>query len=346
MKTTRITRWAASAVAGAAIALVPLALAGSASAAPAVTAHTHITNNPDSGGNGNWSYDNFNRTLTVTPGATAGTYTATIHDTGTWSGIVGNFAPNQGGADHGTKITHSVSGVFSGDASYSFTANTAPSAANVAHVLDDHFASASGKNTTSLWYEQAFTAGTTFGGTGILNTWSWTYNETSPACHQRWTDAFVSGDGQQANDGNITGASCHVVPPHAHSVYTIQASGHVQSEQSHKYLAVVDGKLVQEGLNSSNRFAMVISNVTHLTGLEVLTSHGNLSGEFVTIPDGNGTQATVVNHFVQTSKHGSFYSNGDGNDLNNAAYSLFSGNRQIGWAPVHTANEAYTSPGQ
>jgi hypothetical protein len=214
----------------------------------------------------------------------------------------------------------------------------------VAHALNDNFTSASGKNTTSLWYEQAFSAATTFGGTGILNTWSWTYKETSPACHQQWTDSATNGDGQGAADGNITGVSCHVTPPHPVVHYTIQAAGHVKSEQSHKYLAVVDDRVVQENLNSSNRFAMVLNNTTHLTGLEVLNSHGQLTGEFVSIPDSG--QATVVHSFVRTEKHGSYYTNVDGRVLNNARFSHASGNEQIGWVQVHSANEQYTSPGQ
>jgi len=347
MKTTRIMRWTASAVAGAALVLTPLALAGAASASPAVTAHTHITNNPDSGGNGNWAFDNFTRTLAVTTGTDCGTvpagsacYDATISDTGHWSGITGSFQPNQGSPVSGAKISHSVSGTFTGGAAYTFTADHAPVASNVPVTLNDNFTAATGKNTTSLWYEQAFAAGTVFGGTGILNTWSWTYKETSPACHQQWTDAAVSGDGQQPADGNITGARCHVTPPPA--AYTIQASGHVQSEQSSKYLAVVDGKLVQEDYSGSSRFAMVISNATHLTGLEVL-SHGHLSGKFVSIPDSG--QATVVHYFVQTSKHGSYYNSGDGHYLNNSGFSLNNGNHQIGWTGKF-ANEQYTTPGQ
>jgi hypothetical protein len=340
------TRFKSALVSGivAATAFGGLGLAATAaSAAPSVTASTHITNNLDSGGNGNWSADNFGRTLTVTPGAAAGTYTATIHDSGHWSGIVGSFTPNQGGANAGTKINHSVSGVFSGEASYSFTASTAPSAANVAHALNDNFTAQSGKNTTSLWYEQAFSAGTVFGGTGIQNTWSWTYNETSPACHQHWTDAFVSGDGQLSADGNITGAPCVVPIPPSH--LTIQAQGHVQSEWSHKYLTVSDGKLVQEPLGSSSRFAMV-ENSGGATGLEVENGAGHLTGEFVTIP--NSGQATVVNHFVVTSKHGSFYYNTQdtsGHVLNDSGFSDNDGGHQIGWVKGAFLNEQYTSPG-
>lgn len=346
MKPTRITRWAATAVAGAALAFTPLALAGSASAAPAVTASTHVINNLDSGGNGNWSSDNFVRTLTVTPGATANSYTATVRDSGHWSGIVGGFTPNQSGANAGTKITHSVSGTFSGGASYSFTASTAPSAANVAAALDDNFTAQTGKNTTSLWYEQAFSAATTFGGTGILNTWSWTYKEASPACHQQWVDSAVNGDGQGATDGNITGASCTPPAPH----YAVQAHGFVQSEQSHKYLAVLNGKLVQENLSDAGQFAMVINTTTNATGLEVLTSLGHLTGKFVQVPDSG--QAFVVNHFAVTSKHGAVYYNTQtaspsSHVLNNAQFSLANGNRQIGWLRgAGSSNENYTSPGQ
>lgn len=339
MKPTRITRWTATAAAGAVLAIVPLA-AASAAPVTSVTAHTHVLNRPDGGHGGTWAYDTFTRTLTVTQNADQSSapagdtlYTATIADHGTFSTVGGALAPNQSTA--GVKVTHNgTKGSINGTYTLAVTAPTADGlTGTVPTAENDNFGTP--VVTTGDWPKQAFATATGVSVNG--GAYSWVYKT---GC-ETWTDSSTNGDGNLAADGNITGAHC-TPPPEVH--YAIQAVGRVHSLQSHKYLADVHGKLVQEDLSSAGWFAMVLNLSTNTTGLEVLTSHHGLSGEFVTIPDSG--QATVGHHFVRTEKHGSYYTNADGNVLNNAAYSLANGNRQIGWAQVHSLNEQYTSPGQ
>jgi hypothetical protein len=214
----------------AAIAVVPLlagagalaAVGGTAHAAPLVTAVTHVVNNDDDGGNGIWSVDDELRTVVITVDSVRSDcapalpladtcYSATVSDKGTWNGVTGAFTPNQHGADLGRKIAHAVSGTFAGGASYAFYAPNAdvPSAASVAHLVNDHFTKpASGADSTSQWYLQAFTVAdrSAVAGPGILSTWGWTYQD---AC-ESWTDSAANGDGQSLLAGNITGRVCAV----------------------------------------------------------------------------------------------------------------------------------------
>jgi hypothetical protein len=207
--------------------------AGASTAQPQNPAHhltvkaaTWLEGRPDSGGNGNWATDRMYRELTITgtgPAAGGGYgYTATVEDVGGFRTDQGAYTPNQGGTYSGDKIRGQVSGWFSGKASYSFTASTLPSTAKNAGVPgSEDGAPATAEQTTSDWYEQAFPAGTTFGGAGIGN-WSWTY--AGPVCRtyktvyrhhhwvkiavysqQHWTDSLAGGGGQLSADGNITG---------------------------------------------------------------------------------------------------------------------------------------------
>lgn len=213
-----------AAAAGAAIVAFPVA----ASAAPhphAVHASTLLTSRPDSGGNGDWALDRMDRTLTITQTGPH-SFTATVRDTGSFTTIRSAFTPNQGGTDAGKHIRGRVSGQVNGAASYSFTASTEPDARLVpSHENGDPSTDPQG---TSDWFEQAFPAATTFGGTGI-GTWGWKYAgkvtvtkyRTVTVYHrghkvhvivpyratqtQRWDDASTNDGGQTAAAGNITG---------------------------------------------------------------------------------------------------------------------------------------------
>jgi hypothetical protein len=188
--------------------------AASAAVAPAVTASTQLSNRGDSGGNGDWATDAMTRRLVITQTGRSGStriFTAAVTDTGRFTTIPRAYTPNQGGADLGLKIAELLQGTFTGKAAYSFTANASPQASLVPRA--ENGTPSSGPKTTSLWYEQAFPAGTAFGGTGIT-TWGWNYTATAVTflrgggfnlCTQKWSDASTNNGGQDANSGNITG---------------------------------------------------------------------------------------------------------------------------------------------
>ena len=198
-----------------------------ANAAPTtVTAVTHVYNDPDSGNNGTWATDNFERTVTVTldspqPVSTpAGflAYTATVSDSGTFVTHAGAFTPNQSVV--GEKISHDAKGTFSGSASYLITApSTDALGSTFPATLNDNNVPATGAQTTSNWPEQAFTPET--GVNVTLGNWSWTYN--TPA-GETWTDASTNGDGNLVQDGNITGLLVKPLHPpflsHGHGTAT------------------------------------------------------------------------------------------------------------------------------
>lgn len=197
------------AAAGAAVAIIgtALAAAGPASARVApratpavVTASTHITGRPDSGGNGNWAADSMTRTLKVTS-LGGGSYTATVTDSaGSFATVRGDFVPNQA-ANPGARFSQVIRGSFTGTASFAFTASQVPSA-----TLVPRRATGTGPTDTSDWYKLAFPAGTVFGGTGILDSWGWSYTTKlgcltviggSPAAvTQTWRDFAGNGGGQ------------------------------------------------------------------------------------------------------------------------------------------------------
>jgi hypothetical protein len=223
-------------------ALVMPAAASASTAAPHIippgttTAVTHLVDRPDSGGAGNWADDGISRVLTLrltggTPGAW--TFAASVRDTGTFATIPFAFTPNQGPPFTGSHIRQLTHGSLQGEAQYSFTATELPSLAPNDGVPFFEAGAPSGDQTTSLWYEQAFPAGTVFGGPGILPSWSWSYNAQVrhvtvtykfewvlrhhhwvrvlvPVIfvqyqHQHWTDAAASDGGQLPFDGNILG---------------------------------------------------------------------------------------------------------------------------------------------
>lgn len=197
--------------------------AHAATATPLFTATTSVTNAPDSGGNGTWAFDTYQRTFSVyaNPGgctAMAGfttsadtCYSATVADTGTAETIPGAYQPNQGDPATAAKISEpSVTADMTGGAGYTFYAPGAdvPAAANVHQTVADNYAAGTGENTTDGWFMQAFPAGDS-AVIGSINAtgWSWTY---ATGC-ETWTDAWNNGDGQSANlstDGNITGLVC------------------------------------------------------------------------------------------------------------------------------------------
>jgi hypothetical protein len=216
---------------------VPAALAASASAATnhTTTAVTHITNRYDGGGNGNWAYDSFNRTLTIeylgksadlAYAATPYMYTAQLKDTGTFRDIPGAFTPNQGGHDAGkvlrpTQVTGAMNGFGDFGVFYSSARVNSPHTyANegVPIRLRGVIQNGLPQFASPAWPELAFPAGTTF--SGVNEAW-WGYTYQVPATvrtvtihgvkhvirtkAQNWVDAAWNGDGQLPHDGNITG---------------------------------------------------------------------------------------------------------------------------------------------
>jgi hypothetical protein len=191
--------------------------AGGASKVTSATATTSLTNDPDSGDNGNWATDTITRTVTVSlHGAAApsdcGTgntapcylYSATLKDKGTFA--VANGAPSP---KAGTAVKGPVAGDLTGSASYSFYASAAkPDASSVPSTVDESQPSAP---STGSWYKQFFPSTTQFGGTGMLDTWSWSYTTTSTCVSpaQTWVDAASNGAGVNST-GDITGAAACV----------------------------------------------------------------------------------------------------------------------------------------
>jgi hypothetical protein len=163
------------------------------------TAISHLADRTGGGGNGTWAKDDIYRVMTIKLTGQSGglySYTATVYDAGSFTAIPGAYTPNQGGSYAGKVIAGHDSGWVGGTARYSFTATSLPTAGPnaglPAYVNGD-------QGSTSTWYELAFPAGITFGGTGI-GTWGWTYHDSHG---QRWTDTSANGDGQLPGDGNI-----------------------------------------------------------------------------------------------------------------------------------------------
>lgn len=200
-----------------AVALGGVALgASAASAAPVPSAHatTHVLNRPDGGNGGTWAFDTFNRSMTVTvANSQAGTgggntrYRVDITDKGGFTTVLGAGTPNQ--FIPGTHVLHKVSGSMAGGITYTVVAPTTDALTGVVPSTEnDAFGPA--HVTTGNWAKQAFSnpalvttesAGTVYG---------WKY---STGC-ENWADTSANGDGNTANDGNITGSLCtHSAPP-------------------------------------------------------------------------------------------------------------------------------------
>jgi hypothetical protein len=210
MRFRTIIAAAAVPAATAGVLLTTTAAASAATATPAVTtaaithqtnwtAISHLADRTEGGGNGTWAKDDFYRVMTIKLTGQSGgvySYTATVHDAGSFTAIPGSYTPNQGSPYTDQTIAGPDNGWLTGTAQYSFTATSLPTAGPNAGVP----AYVSGdQGSTSTWYELAFPSGTTFGGTGI-GTWGWTYRDTHG---QRWADTSANGDGQWLGDGNI-----------------------------------------------------------------------------------------------------------------------------------------------
>ena len=190
--------------------LTTTAAASAATVTPAVTAAavthqtswtaiSHLAHRTEGGGNGTWATDDFYRVMTIKLTGQSGgvySYTSTVHDAGSFTAIPGAYTPNQGSPFAGQTIAGPDRGWVGGMAQYSFTATSLPTAGPNAGVP---VLVSGDQGSTSAWYEQAFPAGTTFGGNGI-GTWGWTYRDGHD---QRWADTSANGDGQLAGDGNI-----------------------------------------------------------------------------------------------------------------------------------------------
>ena len=164
---------------------------------------------------GNWALGTVTRTLTIREtgrGNTGYIYTATVSDTGTFDAILHALAPNQGGSNHGKRISSAVQGIVTGTASYSFSASSQPRPGRNLGVPGSENGApvASSPQTTSLWYEQAFPRGTTFGGTG-LGTYNWTYvtgsSGSSGSSGRGCTQGGNGGKNLSHGDGWLTGGS-------------------------------------------------------------------------------------------------------------------------------------------
>lgn len=260
------------------------AATGSASPAPAVTAVTRVTNAPDSGGNGTWSFDDYTRGLVirVNPAATGvpegdTAYTATVTDSGQFNAITGAYAPNQGGADAGVKVHSAVKGSMEGTASYAFDAPAAdvPSAANVVHSLNDDYTAATGANSTGEWFLQAFTgaqqaAVADASPLGIQGNWSWTYKT---AC-ESWTDSAATSDGQSAAAGNVTGRACPVPVLYGGSAQYVAATREKVGFKQRNVPTWDEFTIVGPGFNGQHGWvnAQVGSNTAYYEGLKA--GHG------------------------------------------------------------------------
>lgn len=180
------------------------------------SATTTLTNRLDSGGNGDWAIDGdtaaspaygVTRTFKITlVSQSAGhwTWNGAACDGGQATAIPGAFTPNQGPGHTGQVIRSQVTTTLNGTASYTFTTDAPLSAArNLGLPASENGTPAPGSpQTTSLWYEQAFPAGTTFGGPGI-GPWSWTYT-AGLFPPESWTDASANNGGQVPSAGNIS----------------------------------------------------------------------------------------------------------------------------------------------
>lgn len=163
-----------------------------------------------------WALDSMTRTLNLTrnyqvPSGNCGGpdnvaacwfYTAAVNDDGYFTTIPGEDAPNH---TLGGVIADEVTGTMKGDAVYEFYAST--DTPNVSLVPGVQVGRVPGIS-TSGWAKLAFPEGTVFAnstGNSHLVGYEWVY---SAGCdEQTWTYGITPGDdGQNANDGNITGS--------------------------------------------------------------------------------------------------------------------------------------------
>jgi len=209
-----------SLVAGLATAAIALLSGGQAVANASVLplgteSTTYVLNDPDSGGNGNWAIDNFKLQVFLRPPTSCGPscyhYTGKLSTQGTSTTIKNAFRPNQGNPQSGLHIIGAPFKVaMTGTADYDFTANHLANASLAPAVLNLH---GSGGVGTPNFYQHLFPVGTTFTDNGVAfgNSWSFVYRDVN--CHQIWTDAWNTDDGQAYFAGNINGGpACLPVP--------------------------------------------------------------------------------------------------------------------------------------
>ena len=192
--------------------------AGVLGASPATT---RVTNNGDGGHSSTspyWAIDNFDRTVTVklgtsVPTSNCGTttghcysYTATLHDQGTFTTIPRAAAPNQGGFPGSTEARRPAHGTIDGFAPITFYATSnQPNGKFVAKAHDDgDVKPQSGPYSTSGWVQQFFSGTTTVANVNFTS-YKWTYQTTDVRPVQVWIDSSGNGDGNTTGDGNITG---------------------------------------------------------------------------------------------------------------------------------------------
>jgi hypothetical protein len=210
-----------------------------AASAPGASAATHRTTSetattkmvarPDSGGNGDWAYDNFTRELVLTYQGPSGNatypyaYTAQLIDKGSFKDMPGAFTPNQGGRYLGdilkpTQVSGSMAG---GGYFYVFYSSVKANGHNYANLGVPTRVKGSA-DPSSTWPTLAFPATATFlnlgeqefGYTYIVPAYTTTHvvkvngkNVTVKVVHkaQEWTDASYNDAGQLTSAGNITG---------------------------------------------------------------------------------------------------------------------------------------------
>jgi len=206
---------------------------GAAQAATTPTSNggvTQISNRPDNGHGGFWSFLNMKRTLLVTlaapqPKSTPSgdlAYNVTITDAGSFTTVLGALTPNQ--STVGLKIAHSVKGSVNG--TYNLTV-FAPADDTLTGVVptteDDNFSTTgSGFVSTGDWASQAFASKT--GVTVQGGKYEWIYRTV---CGEKWDDSSQNGDGNLAADGNITGKLCPVPYVYGGHVVAVSYTGGV-----------------------------------------------------------------------------------------------------------------------
>ena len=212
MRSRIITALAPAAAVAALVAPVLLAGPASATTQHTYTVVTKLSHRSDSGGNGNWAYDSFNRTAKVVLRGTAPlpdcgvvsghcyAYTASLSDKGSFAAIPGAYTPNQGAPFTGDTISGHPHGNFHGYGLFgTFYANQLPHTGLVPrHVNGD-------ADPSYLWPTLFFSPSATLVGAGNENDWGYTYRTTSRHLHQRWVDASFNSGGQVPAAGNISG---------------------------------------------------------------------------------------------------------------------------------------------
>jgi hypothetical protein len=174
---------------------------------PASAAPTHctgsavstITNDPDSGGHGDWAVDTtFTRTTTVKADCTG----VLVEDKGSFATIAGAKSPRDGVALPSTPVT----GTFTGKITLTFTTPAKPGPVSLAALPKVvHHPKVS---VTQTWATDLKATED--------NDWTWTY---TTGC-QTWVDAFNNGDGAQSK-GDITGKTCPVKTPPPTTTVTV-----------------------------------------------------------------------------------------------------------------------------